>query len=154
MGVTQHSIMAATFWDEDTVSQAWYWVQLNVPEHLRKLFVQIDGIMNGYTSIVMVPDGSNEGRQMSIECDNWRQQAVDYFESLRGGNVVVASYGEQGERIEHPKLGEPDFTHIKKERLVELLVMEERYKTGKIGEELEAFEKHLCSEYGLEWKKR
>jgi hypothetical protein len=96
MGTIQHDLVAFTF-DSDKIPKVGKWIEEHVPAKYIHLFAISPPCSNGYSTIVMFPDGSKEGWETSNDADDIREQfiawAQDHLSHLEG---VHARYGELG----------------------------------------------------------
>lgn len=105
MGVMNHNVVAATTWDAKRFADAWAWVEA-LPDKSRRLFLAdaAPGI-NGYRSIVLLPDGSKEGWTESDQGDVLRATFMerlrmdDHCDGSSPWDFVEVSFGEFGAAV-------------------------------------------------------
>jgi hypothetical protein len=101
MGTIHHHVAVATVgWNYDKAAEAFARViefaksknEFLVSNYESLLIGPVDGVMNSYTSYLMVPDGSKEWWGTSDDCNEIR----DYFvkEMNPHADVFVGSFGE------------------------------------------------------------
>jgi hypothetical protein len=96
MGTIQHHAIVATTWDDDVFLAMLEWIR-NRTEDTRKLFKVGEGWMNGYSTVVLIPDGSKEGWPESGRGDNLRDFFIDRLkEDDHRWDWVEVTYGELG----------------------------------------------------------
>jgi len=105
MGVINHNAIIATTWDHKDSEAKMKEFIASLPYGEQLLFVWRDSPYNGFTTVIMVPDGSKEGWGASDEIDNLRDRFVAAIESMKyedGSNPwrwVEVGYGEYGQKI-------------------------------------------------------
>lgn len=103
MGVVNNNAVIATTWSKEEVARIKEWVSL-LP-NMRSLFLFGGEEINGKTTVVMVPDGSNEGWVESDDGDELRNAFVTELEKANyddGSNpwsFVEVGYGEFGQKV-------------------------------------------------------
>ena len=103
MGVINHNVVIATTWSDEEFNRVGEWIG-NLTREQRTLFVTNINQFGSFT-IVMAPDGSNEGWKASDEGDKLRDEFVALLESSKyedGSNpwrYIEVSYGEHGQSI-------------------------------------------------------
>jgi hypothetical protein len=104
MGMINHNVVVATTWSREAEEKVEAFVN-SLPLPTRQLFVWTDGLYNGYTTVVMIPDGSKEGHQASDGFDNVRDrfvaelESMDYSDGSSPWQWVEIGYGEFGQKI-------------------------------------------------------
>jgi hypothetical protein len=79
-----------------------------MPEHYRRLLVGPVDVINGYTSFVLMPDGSKEDWGMSNEMDEIRAEFISLLESLSADWAHVVIHDE----VRHEDDTEDDAPYI------------------------------------------
>lgn len=92
MGYIKHELVAVTFYQEDSSLEEW--LDDNVPDKYKQLFVKIPAAANGYFTYVMAPDGSKEGWEPSNECDLIRNGFKAFAKNANFDVVHVAFGGD------------------------------------------------------------
>lgn len=95
MGTIQHDLVAVTVWDTADVGALRLWVDSrSTAEQL--LFHQHNA--KGYTTFVMLPDGSKEGWDVSAAADELRKLFITEIKKLKYPDWFHYTYGERGYR--------------------------------------------------------
>jgi len=104
MGLIQHDAVIATTDSKEERMAFYRWMEeLTAAEEA--LFVFGKAAINGFYTIVLLPDGSKAGWAVSHKGDALRQRFVNFLESRRFGDGssawdwVGVSYGELGSRL-------------------------------------------------------
>lgn len=99
MGYMKHDVVFAVLWRAEDAAKVRQWVEaLPLFNHalgdvdVKPLFAFLPGIMNGYTTVVMGPDGSKEGWEHSKIGDGVRAEFKAFLSTLgvEGGVVHVS----------------------------------------------------------------
>ena len=116
MGITNHNAIIATTWKKEEFERIEEWI-LRLPEieditepdgsvRTRRPFVfGPTGMTNGFRTIVMVPDGSNEGCLESGHFNDIRDRFIaemekaNYPDGSSAWKYVEVSFGELGQSI-------------------------------------------------------
>ncbi len=106
MGTMNHNAVIATTWNKDFVTEIEYWMKAySYDARFRKMFIVSEALVNGYVTVVCVPDGSKEGWSDSDYGDKVRKMFIDKMTSMayeNDGNCwswVEVSFGEYGQKI-------------------------------------------------------
>lgn len=92
MGIINHNAIIATTWNTEVFGKVSEFTKNNNPN----VFLLSDKQINGYRTIVLVPDGSKEGWPESDEFDDLRDRFIKKLESCAyddGSNPVWRLYG-------------------------------------------------------------
>lgn len=96
MSVTQHHVVVATTSNEGWVKDLKDWISKQPPD-LRTLCTSpFPSLVNGYWTVIMIPDGSNEGWPQSEAGNYLRSRFID---QLKGWDWIEIGYGELGPQI-------------------------------------------------------
>lgn len=81
------------------------WISKQTEEH-QKLFAEIPGLANDFTTFILAPNGSKKGWPMAKDCDKLRCNFINFMESFKyddGSNPwkwVEVGFGERdGQQI-------------------------------------------------------
>jgi hypothetical protein len=100
MGLIQHHAVVATTWNEEEyIEILQFIVGLDVDDQEFFLFDEKPHI-NGYRTIVLVPDGSKEGWDESVKGDLRRNNFIKRLTDNLYWNFVEVSFGEIRSKIE------------------------------------------------------
>jgi hypothetical protein len=112
MGIENHNAVLATTWDREYVEIIRAWVEGLKCEQLlpsfhdpRRLFVFGPELINGYTTVVMLPDGSKEGWVESDYIDDLRDRFIErleedgYDDGSNPWDWIEVGYGEYGQKV-------------------------------------------------------
>jgi hypothetical protein len=106
MGIENHNAILATTWDKEYVEIIRAWVEELKCERLlpsfhdpRSLFVFGPELINGYTTVVMLPDGSKEGWAESDYVDELRDRFIERLEEEDKWDWIEVGYGEYGQKV-------------------------------------------------------
>lgn len=109
MGVEQHHAVLATTWNDNCAGAVRNWIEdvgLVNPEGASRFLFGEQTQTNGYTTIVLVPDGSYEGWPESDAGNELRKQFIarlhedDYDEDGSSPwDIVEVTWGDRGSRI-------------------------------------------------------
>lgn len=103
MGVINHHSVIVTTWCDDTFSRLQHFVSC-LDAEVKNLFAESSNQF-GYHTMVMTPDGSNEGWEGSEVGDKVRSDFIGFIESFNyddGSNpcsYVEVEFGELGQRV-------------------------------------------------------
>ena len=97
MGVMQHHAIVATTWSDEVFIDMLDWIK-NRTEEERQLFKFGEGWVNGYSTVVMIPDGSKAGWGTSDDGDDLRDRFIKRI-GKHNWDWVEVTYGEMGHRI-------------------------------------------------------
>lgn len=101
MGYIAHDLAAIVFHDQDSdgLKKLEEWRKNLPPEYQKFILGPVTGV-NGYTTVVFVPDGSKEGWEDSDDCERYRQEFLLFGEvrhstkwSFRSGDAVMVRFG-------------------------------------------------------------
>lgn len=102
MGTIQHNAVLATTWSEEKFDKIKNWI-LSLPEsEQRFFFIQEEKFVNGYKTIVVLPDGSEEGWEDSHDGDARRYRLIRklhekvYDDDSNDWDFISVGYGELG----------------------------------------------------------
>ena len=104
MGVENNEYIIATTWNKKAVKAVMEWVG-TINEEFQCLFTVIPSVANGVQTIVMGPDGSKKGWDVSNIGNNIRDQFIDQLKTFNyedGSNPfdwVEVGYGEFGQKV-------------------------------------------------------
>ena len=104
MGEINHNCVIATTWQDELVDKFEHWVRQFDIEWQRQ-FAITGSRSNGYSTIVLTPDGSKEGWITSDQGDQLRADFIDFLESHAyddGSSPfawVEVGYGERGQKV-------------------------------------------------------
>ena len=115
MGYMKHDVVVATM--SDSVAPDMDAFRASIPERFRSIVIgPIPGVINGYVTCAMLPDGSKEGWADSDEADAIRARFVALFgqryeDGSSDFDVVHAEFGgdftyESGINAADPRTGE------------------------------------------------
>lgn len=99
MGTINHNAIIATTWDPKIFDALLTWV------NKRAQFIKNSSMMNGYQTLVLVPDGSKEGWANSSQGDVLRNEFIDRLEQDKYGDEsspwcwIEVGYGEYGQKV-------------------------------------------------------
>lgn len=111
MGTINHNCIIATTWNTDIIEEIKEWVQTIKPMDIddttdfKTLFTFIPTLTNGNHTVIMAPDGSKEGWEISHVGDTLRQSFINKIESYNypdGSNPfdwVEIEFGEFGQKV-------------------------------------------------------
>ena len=107
MGTINHNAILATTWDDKRYRAMLKWVRKNVSEDQNFLVVSKNPriTLNGYKTIVLIPDGSKEGWDTSDEADELRQRFIErltsdnYEDGSSSWDWIEVGYGEYGQKV-------------------------------------------------------
>lgn len=111
MGLIQHHAVLATTWSEDEVSRIRKWVDEIALRGVggydpRSRFLFGDRQINGFVTVVLAPDGSNEGWDDSDFGDTIRYEFIqairlaEYDDGSSPWDWIEVGYGEAGFGVE------------------------------------------------------
>lgn len=101
MGTINHNAVIATTWNHEALSDMVEWLE----NKGIKNFAVSNVSVNLHQSIVIFPDGSKEGWEMSDEWDRIRMKFMDKLDSFayedgsNPWNYVEVGYGEYGQAV-------------------------------------------------------
>lgn len=104
MGVENNNAVIATTWCDLSVEIIKTWVK-TLPDDWQSLFAFVPALANGKTTVVLCPDGSKEGWNLSDTGDMLRQQFIDkmtesnYSDGSNPWDWIEVGYGEYGQSI-------------------------------------------------------
>lgn len=104
MGVENNNAVLATTWNDECVLRVTRWIGRQTND-LRGLFAVVPGIAEHKTTIVLCPDGSKEGWEISDRGDDLRQRFIDelakddYEDGSSPWDWVEVGYGEYGQKV-------------------------------------------------------
>ncbi len=104
MGTIIHHAVVATTWNDETFAKILKWVK-NLPAQERAMFLMSKPKMNGYATVILVPDGSKEGWAESDWGDQLRREFIHILELDKYGDGsspwdwVEIEFGESGQHI-------------------------------------------------------
>ncbi len=103
MGTIQHNAIIATTAYEKEIVAVREWVDRQQPETFlnpQRMFLFGPEMVNGETTVVLIPDGSKAGWAESNEGDKLRERFRNWLKGhAPRWRWVEVSYGEWGERI-------------------------------------------------------
>lgn len=105
MGDIHHNTVIATTWSDSEVERIKTWVSEIEDEFWAGLFVWGTSVINGFTSVVLMPDGSKEGWPESITGDKLRDSFIDtlkmsdYSDGSSPWSYVEVGYGDYGQKV-------------------------------------------------------
>ena len=76
MGYIRHHAIIVTSWDKDLLVKAYF----KAFEYNNQITPITDGVINGYCSFLIVPDGSKEGWPESDDGDISRKKFIEWLE--------------------------------------------------------------------------
>lgn len=104
MGIVNHNTVIATTWDKKTFGAALEWCRRNLPEH-RYIWQDAEPALNGYRTLVLLPDGSKEGWSESDVGDAQRDTLIaaleldNYDDGSSPWEWVEVGFGEYGQKV-------------------------------------------------------
>ena len=104
MGIENNNAVLATTWDEKDVCLITRWIE-TLPEDMARLFAVVPAISNGKITVVMCPDGSKEGWDVSNRGDIVREQFIKqltkgtYDDGSSSWEWIEVGYGEYGQKV-------------------------------------------------------
>lgn len=102
MGTIHHHAVLATTWDEKRVDALKVWIE---SREWRAHFLIGPAVMNGYITVALVPDGSKEWWDTSIDGDLLRAAFIErlkkdaHEDGSNPWDFVEVEYGELGTRV-------------------------------------------------------
>lgn len=93
MGTIIHRTVIATTWDQHSQRMAAEWIS-TLSDTERPLFLTGDSWINGYQTVVLVPDGSKEGWEDSDKGDDLRNRFVAVLKADCHWEWVEVAYGD------------------------------------------------------------
>lgn len=99
MGIIQHHAVIATSFTSKAVSQVLDAID-KLPEEDRNFFLVHTKAINGYKTVILVPDGSKEGWEASNKGDARRKWFRNLLKEIRHFSYIEISFGELGACIE------------------------------------------------------
>ena len=105
MSVENNECIIATTFDDDIIWEIKEWIACDVPEEFQSLFVFVDSIVNGKTTIIMTPDGSKKGWDTAIEAERIRKKFIkkiltyNYSDGSSPFDWIEVGYGEYGQKV-------------------------------------------------------
>lgn len=105
MGVINHNAVIATTESHKNIDDLKDWITYlgNIEESM--LFVFIDCVSNNICTVILAPDGEDEGTKYSDKGDDLRQKFIKYLGSEKyndGSDIwswIEVGYGEFGQKI-------------------------------------------------------
>ncbi len=97
MTAVMHDVIVVTSWDSALLLKARTLAKIRMP-HVTDI---VPGVVNGYTSFMVAPDGSKEGWAESIQADDDRADFIKWLDAQAyddGSNrleYVVVRFGDQ-----------------------------------------------------------
>ncbi len=104
MGVENHNAVLATTWDEKRVDALVLWIS-GLDDNEQGLFVFSESQINGYSTIILVPDGSKEGWDDSDKGDSLRGKFIarlredEWEDGSSPWDWIEVGYGEYGQKV-------------------------------------------------------
>jgi hypothetical protein len=105
MSVINHNSIIATTLDKKEFERVAKWIENNFSPEVIDLFAFKSSLVNGYQTIVMVPDGSNEGWEESNLADEARNEFIAELEKANFSDgsspwsYVEVGFGEYGQKV-------------------------------------------------------
>jgi hypothetical protein len=105
MGVINHNAVIATTWHEESFCLVRKRIEEKVPQDQQWLFTFTPRVMNGFQTIVLAPDGSNEGWSESDTGDDLREWFIDllsrhvYEDGSSCWKWIEVGFGEYGAKV-------------------------------------------------------
>ena len=104
MGIINHNAVVATTWNENEVLRIKEWVK-SLDEKTQAAFLFGPRVVNGYATVILVPDGSKEGWDESTKGDVLRSRFTSKLEESNHNDgsspwdYVEIGYGEFGQKV-------------------------------------------------------
>lgn len=104
MGVENNEAVIATTWKDECIDKIKAWIASR-PEKQQKLFVFVNSLENGKTTVFLAPDGSKKGWDTAEEIERLRDEFIgflktfDYEDGSSPINYVEVGYGEFGQKV-------------------------------------------------------
>ncbi len=95
MSIIQHHIVSGISCNPESIEAVKEWINRT---HYTRFFTVTEKLRNGYTSIIMCPDGSNEGWAVSNLFDDLRMKFIKKLNEYNFKWVCV-EYGDEGTHI-------------------------------------------------------
>lgn len=96
MGLIQHHAVVATTWSKEDVDRLRKWIAGRGAEDS---YAFAEAMTNGYTTIVLTPDGSKEGWETSDVGDKERAAFIEELKKSGYWEFVEVGYGETGASV-------------------------------------------------------
>ena len=104
MRIINHNAVLATTPYDKCITSITDWIS-KLDAHEKQLFIISPAQINGYITVIMIPDGSKEMRPESANGDNLRQRFIDrlltynYSDGSSPWEFIEVGYGDYGQKV-------------------------------------------------------